>query len=136
MGMPGEVLGNHWYVPNVRRTAQFSHVLIDTNYWKSFVHARLAVAMGDPGCLSLFGRDAQDHRLLAEHLTAEYRVRTMARDRTVDEWKLRATRPDNHWFDCLVGCAAAASMCGVKAAGEVVPERQRKRYTQDDLRRR
>ena len=38
---PGEVLGNHWYIPNVRRTAQFAHVLIDTNYWKSFVHSGL-----------------------------------------------------------------------------------------------
>jgi hypothetical protein len=28
---PGEVLANHWYGPNVRRTAQFPHVLIDTN---------------------------------------------------------------------------------------------------------
>jgi len=32
--------------------------------------------------------------------------------------------------------AAAASMCGVKAAGEVAPVRERKRYSQDDLRRR
>jgi hypothetical protein len=88
------------------------HVLVDTNYWKSFVHARLAVAMGDPGCFSLFGRDPKPHRLLADHLTAEYRIKTMARDRTVDEWKLRATRPDNHWLDCLVGCAVAASIQG------------------------
>ncbi|MCD4727489.1 MAG: hypothetical protein K8R46_07505 [Pirellulales bacterium] len=27
------------------------HVVIDTNYWKSFTHARLAVSMGDRGCL-------------------------------------------------------------------------------------
>jgi hypothetical protein len=33
------------------------------------VHARLAVPMGDPGCLSLFG--GGNHRLLAEHLTSE-----------------------------------------------------------------
>jgi hypothetical protein len=26
----------------------------------------------------------------------------------------------NHWFDCLVGCAAAASMCGVKV--QYVPD--------------
>ena len=73
--------------------------------------------MGDPGCLSLFGRDGKAHRLLADHLTAEYRVKTVARDRTVDEWKLRATRPDNHWLDCLVGCAVAASIQGATLAG-------------------
>jgi len=69
--------------------------------------------MGDPGCLSLFGHDAKAHRLLADHLTAEYRVRTSAQNRIVDEWKLRVTRPDNHWLDCLVGCAVGASIQGV-----------------------
>jgi hypothetical protein len=68
--------------------------------------------MGDPGCLSLFGRDETAHRLLADHLTSEYRVRAAAQGRTVDEWKLRATRPDNHWLDALVGCAVAASIQG------------------------
>ena len=68
--------------------------------------------MGDPGSLSLFGRDEKAHRLLAEHLSAEFRVKTLARGRTVDEWKLRASRADNHWFDCLVGVAVAASIQG------------------------
>ncbi len=61
---------------------------------KSFVHERLATAMGDPGCLSIFGRKATPHRLFAEHLTAEYHVRTEGRGRTVDEWKLPAHKPD------------------------------------------
>jgi hypothetical protein len=40
-------------------------------------------------------------------------------------------------LDCLVGCAAAASMLGVKVPGQdAKPARQRKRYTQDGLRRR
>jgi len=68
--------------------------------------------MGAPGCLSVYGRKAVQHRLFAEHVTAEYRVRTEGRGRTVDEWKLPAHKPDNHWFDCLVGSAAAASMQG------------------------
>ena len=93
------------------------HVVFDTNYWKSFVHARLAVAMGDRGCLSLFGDKPELHRLFAEHLTAEYRVKTEGRGRTVDEWKLRPEASDNHWLDCLVGCAVAASIQGAVLAG-------------------
>jgi hypothetical protein len=124
----GDRIGHHWRIPSTTGKRQVRHVLIDTNYWKSFVHARLAVAMGDPGCLSLFGRDEKAHRLLAEHLTAEFRVKTMARDRTVDEWKLRATRPDNHWFDCLVGSAVAASIQGATLSalpGQTAAPRQR-----------
>lgn len=69
--------------------------------------------MGDRGCLSLFGDKADLHRLFAEHMTAEYRVKTEGRGRTVDEWKMRPERSDNHWLDCLVGCAVGASMQGV-----------------------
>jgi len=62
-------------------------------------------------------RDAKAHRLLADHVTAEYHVKTLARDRTVDEWNLRPTRRDNQWLDCLVGCVAAASIQGAALAG-------------------
>ena len=58
----------------------------------------------------------------AEHVTAEYRVRTEGRGRSVDEWKMRADRTDNHWLDCLVGCAVAASMQGCSLMGEADPE--------------
>jgi hypothetical protein len=59
-----------------------------------------------------YERRPGQHRLLADHLTAEYRVKTIGRGRTVDEWKQRPERPDNHWFDCLVGCAVGASIQG------------------------
>ena len=113
----GDRVGLHWRIPNTVGKRQVGHALIDTNYWKTFVHARLSVAMGDPSCLSLFGRDDKAHRMLADHLTSEYRIKSMAQGRTVDEWKLRATRPDNHWLDCLVGCAVGASIQGVSLPG-------------------
>jgi len=132
----GERVGHHWRIPNVQGRRQVRHVLIDTNYWKSFVHARLSVAMGDPGCLSLFGRQGSEHQLLAEHLTAEYRVRTEARGRTVDEWKLRPGGRDNHWFDCLVGTAVAASIQGAALASvESRTDRSRQRLKLSALQR-
>jgi len=44
-------------------------------------------------------------------------VKTEGRGRTVDEWKLRVDGLDNHWLDCLVGCAVAASMGGAAPPG-------------------
>jgi hypothetical protein len=92
-------------------------VVYDTNWWKSFINARLRVSIGDRGCLSLFGTNAETHRMLSEHLTSEYFVKTEARGRSVDEWKQRPEQPDNHWFDCLVGSAVAASMQGCLLLG-------------------
>jgi hypothetical protein len=114
---PGDRIGHNWRIPNVHGKRAVRHIVFDTNYWKSFVHARFAVAMGDRSCLTLFGDHPDLHRLLAEHLTSEYRVRTEGRGRSVDEWKMRPERGDNHWFDCLVGCAVGASMQGAVLAG-------------------
>lgn len=113
----GDRVGLNWRIPVITGKRSVRHVVFDTNYWKSFAHARLVVPIGDPGCLSLFHRKADEHRLLADHLTAEYRVKTEGRGRTVDEWKLRVDGLDNHWLDCLVGAAVAASMHGAVLFG-------------------
>ena len=132
----GDRVGLNWRIPNVAGRRAVRHVVFDTNYWKSFVHARLAVAMGDRGCLSFFGNKAQMHRLFAEHLSAEYRVQTQGRGRTVDEWKIRPEQFDNHWLDCIVGCAVAASMQGVVLPGtDVKAAVRRERVKLSDLQR-
>jgi hypothetical protein len=109
---PGERIGHNWRIPNVHGKRAVRHVVFDTNFWTSFVHARLAVSMGGRACLSLFGDKPDQHRLFADHLSAEYRIKTEGRGRTVDEWKLRPERGDNHWLDCVVGCSVAASLQG------------------------
>jgi phage terminase large subunit GpA-like protein len=132
----GDRVGHNWRIPNVRGKRAIRHVLYDTNYWKSFIHARLAVPMGDRGCLSLYGRDPVAHQLLAEHLTAEYRVKTEGRGRVVDEWKLRPEAHDNHWLDGIVGCAVAASIEGAVLPGtQEVAAPKRERIKLSDLRR-
>lgn len=82
--------------------------------------------MGDRGCLSLNGKEP--HRLLASHLTSEYRVRVEAKNRVVDEWKLRPDRPDNHWLDTLTGCCVGASMLGCQVLkAEPIKVRQKRK---------
>jgi hypothetical protein len=72
------------------------------------------------------------HQLLAEHLTAEYRVNGGAGPRG---GRMEAPRrcADNHWLDCLVGCAVAASIQGAVLPGTEVtaaPARQRIRLSE------
>lgn len=117
----GDRVGFNWRQPATRKTRAIRHVIYDTNHWKSFIHSRLGVAMGDPGCLALW---EGKHRAFSEHMTSEYSIKTEGRGRTVDEWKERPERPQNHWFDCLVGCAVAASIQGATLLESV--ERARK----------
>jgi phage terminase large subunit GpA-like protein len=134
---PGWTLGTNWYVPNVRGTAEFPHICIDVNSWKSFVHERLAVAPGDPGALTLFGKKAAEHHLFGEHIAgSETYVTTFGHGRQVHQWRQRPERPDNHSFNCLVGCAAAVSREGCVLFGtEGQPGRRRERVRLSDLQR-
>ena len=114
----GDRVGWNWRIPITSNDRPVRHVVFDSNFWKSFVQARLAVPTGDQGSLTLFGDAPTRHRLFAEHLTAEYRVQTSGRGRTVDEWKMRPEQSDNHWLDGLVGCAVGASIQGTSLLGE------------------
>lgn len=109
----GDRLGPGWRERlSTEKNRAIRHVVYDTNQWKSFVRGRLTTAPGDRGAMTLCGRGAETHRMLADHLTSEIPVPTTARSRTIDEWKQTPGR-DNHWLDCIVGCAVAASTLGV-----------------------
>ena len=111
-------------------------MIFDSNFWKSFVQARLAVPISDQGSLTLFGEDPTHHRLLSDHLTGEYRVQTFGRGQTVDEWKDRPEQPDNHWLDCLVGASVAASLLGISLLGEKPKGGPRRMVKFSDLQKR
>lgn len=108
----GEKLGFNWLIPAIAGKRAIRHVVFDSNFWKSFIHARLCVLIGDSGNISLYGRNPLVHVNFAKHLTAEYRTKTIGNGREVDEWRIRPDKGDNHWLDCLAGCAVGASMQG------------------------
>lgn len=122
----GDRVGFNWRI-TATPTKKVRAVQFDTNYWKTWVAARLKAPVGERGCMVMFGDDPEQHRLIAEHFTAEYPVLTEARGRRVEEWRLIPGR-DNHWWDCLVGCAVAASINGVALleGAECIIKKERK----------
>jgi hypothetical protein len=123
----GERLGFNWRTSTIQKQR---HLLYDTNAWKTFVATRIKLPIGDPLALTLH---AGQHDLLAEHLAAEAPVRVESKMRIVDEWRAIPGR-DNHWFDCLVGAAVAASFSGISAVGaESAPKPERKVFTAEQM---
>ena len=55
--------------------------------------------------------------MFLDQMVSEYSTRTEGRGRRVDEWDKRPNVSDNHFWDCLVGAAVAASEQGI-----VLPE--------------
>jgi len=122
----GDHFGDHWWIPTLKgRKRTGRHILIDVNFWKSFIHDRLAAAAGDPGSLTLWGDDPATHEMIADHLVAEIPVKVAARGRVVSEWKQRPNKPDNHLLDILCGAAAAASVCGCQLLITAAPATKR-----------
>lgn len=124
----GERSGPNWRTETKERVR---HVTYDTNAWKSLVAEKLRLPSGDTSAITIH---AGRHDLLADHLTAEYPIRAESKLRVCDEWKLTPGR-DNHWLDCLVGCAVAASFAGISGVGATAasPSRQRRRYSPEEV---
>lgn len=129
----GETRGPYYRIGRGNVDRGIPHAVIDTNFWKSFVHSRLAVPMGAPGCLTLYGDSAKRHELFASHLLGEFRQSVSSEGRTVDEWEEFPDKRDNHWFDGLVGCAAAGAMEGIRLAEWEGPVERKKVKVPDHL---
>jgi hypothetical protein len=126
---PGEIRGLNWRVKPSEGGGV--HATLDTNYWKNFVHARLGVATGDAGALSLFAPEQlTTHRMIAEHCRAETRSESATKERVLQVWKLPDNKPDNHFYDCLCGSFAAAAIEGASLSelrvGAPVKRKRRK----------
>lgn len=113
---PGERHGWYWLIGTTPHRAS-KYGRFDTNFWKGFVHSRLALAVGDKGNLSLFGNDPEGHRLFSQQVVAESPHLRTENGRTVAEWRPKPGAGANHWLDCLVGTAVAASMAGAAVEG-------------------
>ncbi|MFW6286948.1 MAG: terminase gpA endonuclease subunit [Candidatus Sumerlaeota bacterium] len=103
--------GHNWVQAPAPGNRRVRLVRYDTNYWKSFVHARLAASQGEPGSLTLFGDQGKRHHMFATQILAERAevVTSKARGR-VEEWT-NAGKP-NHYLDAVAGCCVALNMVG------------------------
>jgi len=124
LGKEGGQTGFHWRIPPPKGGGRY--VLTDVNFWKSLAWERFRVAVGNPGAWSLFGDDPKAHAMLADHYCGERPVWVVAKGMGRWEWEVKEKRNDVHWWDCLVGTAAAAAMLGVMIPGVEVKRKRRK----------
>lgn len=122
---PGDRRGFHWGYFR-RKGRRFRILEFDANAWKTFETARLSSVPGEPGSLSLFGRQPGHHQLYADHLAAEIPKEVECQGRRVQQWD-NPKQTDNHWLDCTVGTLVAASFLGAELAGAMPHRRRRPR---------
>lgn len=120
------IRGQNWmlYKPQMRTLIS---LFIDVNYWKTQTHQALSVPIDHGSAVTLFNAPRSRHQMFVDHLCAEVAVRVEATGKIVDEWQLPSNHPDNHFWDNLVACMAAASATGLRRATDHVerPKQQR-----------
>lgn len=117
--------GFHWVIFKPP-TRIYTSVFADVNYWKSQAHLALSVPLTHPEALTLFKGAPSTHSMFADQLCAERAVRVEARGRIADEWSLPSNKPDNHFWDNIVGCMVAASIQGIRKETQNVNVQQRR----------
>lgn len=96
------------------------HKLVEVNadVWKTFVHDRLQTPVGQPGGLTLFKGEANDHLGYAHQLLAEKKVEDFIAGRgVVTRWERMQRK--NHFFDATAMACVAGHGVGIRLAGTV-----------------
>jgi hypothetical protein len=93
-------------------------VEVNSDHWKSWIHARLQTPAGQPGAFTLFrGESEAEHLSFAKHLTAEKKVEEFEAGRgTITRWHMLSR--NNHFLDSTSLACVAGHVAGVRMIGQ------------------
>lgn len=83
-------------------------VLIDTDFYKNMIFARLK---REQGGFYIYDECDVDY---AEQITSEHKVIEKKNGKLVETWKPKKSNIDNHYLDAEVYCFCAADLCGIR----------------------
>jgi hypothetical protein len=109
-------LGDNYHIERTRAGGRaIRQVSTNSDYWKSFVHARFRVPMGECGAATLFQARPQEHNHFARQIVAEVEEQTY---KAGDGWKSSWTVKDrdNHFLDTSHLACAAGHFAGARVA--------------------
>ena len=108
---------NHYKISKINKTDSkaygMSLVIVDTGKYKDMIASRMRKKNGRGSWMVYKGCD----REYAEQVTAEHKINVKTNNGKVkQEWHLKSSHADNHYFDCEVYCMAAADIMGIRTA--------------------
>lgn len=108
---------NHYKISKINKTDSkaygMSLVIVDTGKYKDMIASRMRKKNGRGSWMVYQGCD----REYAEQVTAEHKINVKTNNGKVkQEWHLKSSHADNHYFDCEVYCMAAADIMGIRTA--------------------
>lgn len=108
-----DILGQWAYVRTSIKTWLLTY---DANVWKTHVSELFRADKDSKTSITIFGKDGRrkpKHQMFCEQVTSEYPVSVESPIRKTVVWKVRPNA-DNHFLDCVSGCALLAHTLGAK----------------------
>lgn len=125
---------NHYKISKINKTDSkaygMSLVIVDTGKYKDMIASRMRKKNGRGSWMVYKGCD----REYAEQVTSEHKINVKTNNGKVkQEWHLKSSHADNHYFDCEVYCMAAADILGIRTAhlNDEVEEQQQQQPVQN-----
>lgn len=125
---------NHYKISKINKTDSkaygMSLVIVDTGKYKDMIASRMRKKNGRGSWMVYKSCD----REYAEQVTAEHKINVKTNNGKVkQEWHLKSSHADNHYFDCEVYCMAAADIMGIRTAhlNDEAEEQQRQQPVQN-----
>lgn len=105
--------------------------VVNTDYWKDFIFARMVRPANDPGTIHLFKDCPEEY---SEHLRSEEKqeIRNVKTGAVTVQWKPLTSHPTNHLLDTCVYNAMVADSVGVKYLPEYDPDTDGEDDTDDE----
>lgn len=105
--------------------------VVNTDYWKDFIFARMVRPANEPGTIHLFKDCPEEY---SEHLRSEEKqeIRNVKTGAVTVQWKPLTSHPTNHLLDTCVYNAMVADSVGVKYLPEYNPDTDEEDEDTDD----
>lgn len=105
--------------------------VVNTDYWKDFIFARMVRPVNEPGTIHLFKDCPEEY---SEHLRSEEKqeIRNVKTGAVTVQWKPLTSHPTNHLLDTCVYNAMVADSVGVKYLPEYNPDTDEEDEDTDD----
>ena len=105
--------------------------VVNTDYWKDFIFARMVRPANEPGTIHLFKDCPEEY---SEHLRSEEKqeIRNVKTGAVTVQWKPLTSHPTNHLLDTCVYNAMVADSVGVKYLPEYDPDTDDEEDDTDD----
>lgn len=119
-------IGEEFHISSLMRpTGTVLLVHMNADYWKTWVHRRLAMPADAAGAMTLYDvTTPREHTSFCQQITAEREyLQTIPGQGDKVVW--RKDRKSNHWLDCLYGAAVAGNYLGAQLEAPQISKPQK-----------